>query len=182
MQLLQKLKQRLKRAMPRSQESGSFPLSKLAAFFSNFSRRGLDAEALEKLEELLFEADFGLETTQQVMGAIQKAYNRDRSLSGKLAAEIGAVVVRDLLQGAEGKLQMGSGTKVLCLIGINGSGKTTTAAKLAYYYQQQGHTCLLGACDTFRAAANEQIRSWADRLGLELVRSQHGADAASAPC
>lgn len=67
----------------------------------------------------------------------------------------------------------------MCLVGVNGAGKTTTAAKLAYMLGKNGDGVLLGACDTFRAAANEQIREWATRLGVRLVESSHGADAAA---
>jgi fused signal recognition particle receptor len=64
-------------------------------------------------------------------------------------------------------------------VGVNGSGKTTTAAKLGYRFKQEGHQPLLGACDTFRAAANEQIKHWSEALEIELIASQHGADAAA---
>ena len=65
------------------------------------------------------------------------------------------------------------------LLGVNGAGKTTTAAKLAWRWQQEGRTCLLGACDTFRAAAGEQLSAWADRLGVEVVGGAAGADPAA---
>jgi fused signal recognition particle receptor len=68
---------------------------------------------------------------------------------------------------------------VIALIGVNGSGKTTTAAKLAHLFQEDGLKTIVGACDTFRAAANEQIKTWCERLGVDLVASQHGADAAA---
>ena len=68
---------------------------------------------------------------------------------------------------------------VIALIGVNGSGKTTTAAKLAHLFKVDGRRPVVGACDTFRAAANEQIRNWCERLDVELVASQHGADAAA---
>lgn len=176
MQVFKKLKDGLKNALSGSQGStGSSALNQIANFFS---RRRLDKESLETLEELLFQADFGLETSEQVMEAIKTAYKKDRLLSGNAAAQMGAIVLKNLLHGAEGHFTPSSsnGTEVLCLIGINGSGKTTTAAKLAFHYQQQGYSCLLGACDTFRAAANEQIALWAERLELELVSSQQGAD------
>jgi fused signal recognition particle receptor len=85
-----------------------------------------------------------------------------------------------VLEGAEGKVDVGHHKpEVICLVGVNGSGKTTTSAKLAHLYQSNGYSMLLGACDTFRAAANEQIKHWANRLNIDIVSSQHGADSAA---
>ena len=85
-----------------------------------------------------------------------------------------------ILEGSDGSLAKSadSNPSVVCLVGVNGAGKTTTAAKLAKILEADGGV-VLGACDTFRAAANEQIRVWADRLGVRLVESAHGADAAA---
>jgi len=140
----------------------------------------LDDDALEQLEEALYTADFGVETVEEILDEIREAYKRDKSLRGEDAAVIGARVLTRVLDGAEGTLDPEAARpQVVCLVGVNGSGKTTTAAKLGAQYQRSGHGVLLGACDTFRAAANEQIRAWSDTLDLELVSSQHGADAAA---
>lgn len=142
--------------------------------------RSLDPASLEVLEEALYGADFGVVTATEMMDEIRAAYRKDRSLKGLEAAALGAAVLRRVLQGAEGRFGPTlHRPEVVALIGVNGSGKTTTAAKLGWRLQQEGRTVLLGACDTFRAAANEQIQTWCDRLGLELVASQHGADAAA---
>jgi fused signal recognition particle receptor len=145
-----------------------------------FGGKKIDAGDLEALEEALYEADFGLATAEEILTEIQEAFRKDRNLQGQRAAEIGASVLERVLEGAEGRLETFSGNpEVIALIGVNGSGKTTTTAKLGALYKKNGHRPMLAACDTFRAAANEQIRSWADRLQLELVSSQHGADAAA---
>jgi fused signal recognition particle receptor len=83
------------------------------------------------------------------------------------------------LAGADTAYKQKAPLEVICLIGVNGAGKTTTAAKLAYYFKGQGKKVLLAACDTFRAAANEQIKTWAERLSLDIISSHTGADAAA---
>ena len=159
-----------------------------------FGGRKIDAASLEELEEALYTADFGVETTTEILTEIKAATRKDPTLQGRQAAEIGAAVLERVLAGAEGKLGYvagaggpgpGSATpattkpQVICLIGVNGSGKTTTTAKLAYKLKGEGQSVLMAACDTFRAAAVEQLKSWATRLDLEIVASHTGADAAA---
>jgi len=150
------------------------------AFDSVFSGAKLDQDALDQLEEALYSADFGVETVEEIIDEIQAAYKADKTIRGDDAAKIGATVLTRVLEGAEGRVELGDNKpEVVCLVGVNGSGKTTTSAKLGFLYQNEGRKVLLGACDTFRAAANEQIKSWSERLGIELVASQHGADSAA---
>jgi len=168
--LFRKFKAGLKRQTPTFQK----------AFDSVFAGAKLDSEALEQLEEVLYTADFGVETVEEIIEEIQAAYKADKSIRGEDAAKIGATVLTRVLEGAEGRVEIGRHKpEVICLIGVNGSGKTTTTAKLGYLYQKDGYSLLLGACDTFRAAANEQIRAWSERLDIDLVSSQHGADSAA---
>lgn len=145
-----------------------------------FGSRVLDAAALDELEEALYGADFGVETTDDILAEIRKAFKTNKQLRGLDAARIGAQVLKDVLAEAEGRLDtFAHKPEIIVLIGVNGSGKTTTTAKLAKLYRDAGHRPLVGACDTFRAAANEQIRTWCERLAIPLVASQHGADAAA---
>lgn len=145
-----------------------------------FGLAKLDDAAIERIEEALYGADFGVETAEEVMEAIRSAYRKNKELRGKDAAEIGARVLEDILAGAEGTFVPGQNAPtVLALVGVNGSGKTTTSAKIAWRYQQAGNSVLIGACDTFRAAANEQLKVWSERLGIELIGSQQGADPAA---
>lgn len=148
-----------------------------------FGNRRLDAEAIAQIEEALYGADFGVETTGEILAEIEAAYKADRELRGLEAAAIGKRVLGEALAGSDQAEPVGAAVggkpTVILLLGVNGAGKTTTAAKLAHRFREDGRGVLLAACDTFRAAANEQIRSWADRLDLDLVSSQHGADAAA---
>jgi len=168
--LFRKFKEGLKRQTPTFQK----------AFDGIFAGAKLDSGALEELEEALYTADFGTETVEEIIEEIQAAYKADKTMRGVDAAKIGARVLQNVLEGAEGRLELGQHKpEVICLIGVNGAGKTTTSAKLANLYQNDGYKVLLGACDTFRAAANEQIRHWAERLQIDIVASQHGADSAA---
>ncbi len=150
-----------------------------------FGAATLDADSVEELEEALYGADFGVETTAEIIEAIEDRLRKDKNLRGQDALAIGSEVLTRILDGAEpesgaGVLTDGAkGPTVICMVGINGSGKTTTTAKLGWFFREEGKTVLLGACDTFRAAANEQIRHWADLLELDLVSSEKGADSAA---
>jgi fused signal recognition particle receptor len=162
-----------------------------------FGGRKIDAASLEELEEALYTADFGVETTTEILAEIKAAYKKDPTLQGRQAAEIGAAVLRRVLDGAEGRLEGGARPpgglapenapggrvppqpQVICMIGVNGSGKTTTTAKLAHKFKVDGQSVIVAACDTFRAAAVEQLKSWATRLDLDIVASHTGADAAA---
>lgn len=145
-----------------------------------FGGRKIDAASLAELEEALYTADFGVETTTEILAEVKAAYRQDPGLKGQQVAAIGATVLRRVLAGSEGKLEQPA-TKpvVIALIGVNGSGKTTTTAKLAHKLKGDGQSVLVAACDTFRAAAVEQLKSWTDRLKIELVASHTGADAAA---
>ena len=149
-----------------------------------FAGQALDATSLATLEEALYTADFGVATTTEILEEIKLARRQEQELRGQEAAAIGATVLRRVLAGSEGRLDADRARtpgrpEVICLIGVNGSGKTTTAAKLAWLLKQDGRTVMVAACDTFRAAAIEQLRSWTQRLELELVASHTGADAAA---
>ena len=96
-----------------------------------FGGQKIDASSLEELEEALYTADFGVETTEEILAEIKSAYRKDPELKGKDAAEIGAKVLESVLAGSEGQLKLvESAPTVVAMIGVNGSGKTTTSAKL----------------------------------------------------
>ncbi len=145
-----------------------------------FGGKKIDAASLDELEEALYTADFGVETTNEILEEIKKAYGKDKALQGKQAAEIGTAVLKRVLAGCEAELKPAANAPtVIAMIGVNGSGKTTTSAKLAWRLKEDGKSVTLAACDTFRAAAVEQLKTWAERLKLDVVASHTGADAAA---
>jgi fused signal recognition particle receptor len=143
----------------------------------------LTAEALEELEHALIAADLGMAMTQQITSAVKHAYETQGAAALDYLA-IARAEIEKSLQLAPGSAPAGlkkmpHGPTVVSIVGVNGTGKTTTGAKLAHYYQAQKHTVLLAACDTFRAAAIEQIKVWGARLKVEVIAGAYGADAAS---
>jgi fused signal recognition particle receptor len=139
----------------------------------------LDAAGLEELEAALIAADLGMAMTSQIIAAVKQAYETQ----GRAGMEVFAVARREVersLASNRAELRRApGGLTVVSIVGVNGTGKTTTAAKLAHLVQSRGETALLAACDTFRAAAIEQIKHWGHRLKVEVIAGAYGADAAS---
>ena len=134
----------------------------------------LDAAALDELEATLVAADLGVDTATRIVEQVKQAGQPD------VVAIARAEIERELASETSRHLVTATPPPtVVLLVGVNGTGKTTTAAKLAYRLKEQGGTVLLAACDTFRAAAIEQLRHWADRVGCEIVAGQYGADSAA---
>jgi fused signal recognition particle receptor len=138
----------------------------------------VDKEFLEKLEERLYLADVGPTATAEISERVRQAF-----LDKEIGSDVEAFVkkqLRDLLTTPEEGLHYNaSGPTVVMIAGINGSGKTTSIAKLARRCQEEGKKVMVAACDTFRAAAVEQLTIWSQRLGCEIVKSQQGSDPAS---
>lgn len=136
-----------------------------------------DTESFKKLENALIEADFGPAAANAIVADIKDRYQRGL-ISG--TEDILAVAKEDLTAMLEKDLRplntAADGLTVILMVGVNGSGKTTTAGKLANIFAQNGKKVVLGACDTFRAAAAEQLNLWADRIGVQIVSSKSGAD------
>ncbi len=143
---------------------------------------GLDGAALERLEEVLLEADFGVDITLELVGALERAASRGAiATEGDLRDTLRARLAETLATAKPpaGSTARGDGPGILLLVGVNGVGKTTTAAKLAARLQADGGRVLLAAADTFRAGAQEQLRAWAERLQADFVGGTPGADPAS---
>ena len=139
----------------------------------------LDAAGLEELEAALIGADLGMEMTTQIIDAVKKAYESQGASGMEVFTIAQQEVEKSLASGAAALRKNPSSVTVVSIVGVNGTGKTTTAAKLAHLIQGRGETVLLAACDTFRAAAIEQIKIWGQRLKVEVIAGSYGADAAS---
>ncbi|HWV98572.1 MAG TPA: signal recognition particle-docking protein FtsY [Candidatus Acidoferrum sp.] len=139
----------------------------------------LEATALEELEGVLIGADLGMSMTTQIVAAVQQAYETQ----GGAGLDVFAIAEREVeksLSSNQADLRRSpDGPTVVSIVGVNGTGKTTTAAKLAHLVQSRGDLALLAACDTFRAAAIEQIKLWGQRLKVEVIAGAYGADAAA---
>lgn len=136
---------------------------------------GLGQDTWEDLEEALLAADVGVEATNHIVSAVRNASpttpeQARTALARQMVAELG---------GGDRSLHMTSRPSVVLVVGVNGTGKTTTIAKLAKRLSDDGMTVVLGAADTFRAAAGNQLKTWAERVGVDVVAGQEGGDPAS---
>ncbi len=137
----------------------------------------LTPETLEELEEILILADVGVRTAGKICSDLAARVGRRDLGPGELRRELREVLV-DLLSPDVG-LDLSAKPAVILVVGVNGVGKTTTIGKLTHYLMQEGKTVLLGAADTFRAAAAEQLTVWAQRCGAQIICHQEGADPAA---
>jgi fused signal recognition particle receptor len=139
----------------------------------------LDAGSIEELEAALIGADLGMAMTTQIVDAVKKAYET-QGTNGLDVFGVAEQEVEKTLASNQAELRnSGNGVTVVSIVGVNGTGKTTTAAKLAHFIQSRRQTALLAACDTFRAAAIEQIKLWGQKLKVEVIAGAYGADAAA---
>ena len=157
--------------------------SKLARIVAGKSQ--VDENILDDLEEVLITSDVGVETTLRIIDRIEKQVARDKyintnELNSILREEITALLTENDVEDA-GEFSVPEGKKpyVIMVVGVNGVGKTTTIGKLAYQYKKRGNSVYLGAADTFRAAAVEQLMIWGERVGVPVVKQKMGADPAS---
>jgi fused signal recognition particle receptor len=145
----------------------------------------VDDEVLDNLEEILVSSDVGVETTLRIIERIQKRASKDKylgtsELNNLLKEEIVALLQENnILDFTEFSVPDNKKPYVIMVVGVNGVGKTTTIGKLAYQFKKSGKSVLIGAADTFRAAAVEQITIWAERVGVPIVNQGMGADPAS---
>lgn len=173
-------KQTLDNGLEKTKES---ILSKLSRAVIGKSK--VDDDVLDNLEEALITSDVGVETTLRIIERIQQRVARDKYLGTKELQTILCEETAALLEenNAERPLDftelLPTKPYVIMVVGVNGVGKTTTIGKLAYQYKQAGKKVYLGAADTFRAAATEQLEIWGERIGVPVVKQQMGADPAS---
>jgi fused signal recognition particle receptor len=145
-----------------------------------FSFKGkVDKKFLDELEKRLYLADVGTYATQEIVARVRQAY-QDKEVSGEMIAFVKAQLKELLNQKPDRPIAYTSaGPTIVMVAGVNGAGKTTSIAKLAKHCQNQGKKVMVAACDTFRAAAVEQLTIWSERLGVDIVKNQQGSDPAS---
>ena len=173
-------KQTLDKGLEKSKISFFSKLTKAVA-----GKSKVDDEVLDNLEEILVSSDVGVNTTLKIITRIEKRVAEDKFLG---TAELNQIL-REEIAGLLSETNSGESTEfvipittkpyVLMVVGVNGVGKTTTIGKLAYQFQKAGYKVVLGAADTFRAAAIDQLQIWADRVGVPIVRQNMGSDPAS---
>lgn len=160
------------------------------SFFKKLSRAVIgkskvDDEVLDKLEEVLISSDVGVATTLKIIERIEKRVAQDKYLNTDelnkiLKEEIAALLKENIVNKlSDFNTPFPFKPYVIMVVGVNGVGKTTTIGKIAYHYKKAGKKILLGAADTFRAAAIDQLKIWADRVDVPLVRQQMGSDPSS---
>lgn len=160
-----------------------------ASVFSKLTRAiagksKVDDEVLDNLEEVLISSDVGVDTTLEIIGRIQERVARDKYVSTSelqriLREEVAALLASHETEAGDPAAPDAPKPYVIMVVGVNGVGKTTTIGKLAYLFKQAGKKVYLGAADTFRAAAVEQLCIWGERVGVPVVKQQMGSDPAS---
>ena len=173
-------KQTLDKGLEKSKVSFFSKLTKAVA-----GKSKVDDDVLDNLEEILVSSDVGVNTTLKIITRIEKRVSEDKYLGTDELNKI----LREEISGLLSETNLGEPSEfiipinvkpyVLMVVGVNGVGKTTTIGKLAYQFKKQGYKVVLGAADTFRAAAIDQLQVWADRVGVPLVKQQMGSDPAS---
>lgn len=148
--------------------------------------RTIDDALLSEIEEILITADIGVATSEKIIARLKSRVRSENITSsdaivGILKEEIASLLMESPTAKADATFSIDESDKphVIMLIGVNGVGKTTTIGKLAHNYKRAGKSVLIGAADTFRAAANEQLEVWAQRAGVDIVQQQQGADPAA---
>jgi fused signal recognition particle receptor len=143
--------------------------------------KGMDHESLEELEERLLAADFGVNATLRLVGRVEDAARRGTARGRAALRDTLRAEVRAILSGGPESDLAAADTPptVYLIVGVNGTGKTTSVAKLAHYLHREGRSVMVAAADTFRAGAVEQLELWARRAGADFIRGQQGGDPAS---
>jgi fused signal recognition particle receptor len=157
-------------------EKGFF--GKLLEMIENviFMRPEVDEAMLDELEEAMIGSDIGMDTTMRLVSDLRTAVRKERLSRPEQIKERISALVESMVDKGERHRLSSETPLVILMIGVNGGGKTTSIAKLAHIFRQQGKTVLLAAADTFRAAAGEQLEAWGGRVGVNVVRHKEGAD------
>jgi fused signal recognition particle receptor len=166
---------RMRDAVTRTRESFSSRIGDLVAM-----TRDVDEAALDELEDALLASDIGVQTTTEVIDALRDRARREAIHGGEELRDLLKEQLRSILTAPNRPIPNAiAPPKVTFLVGVNGTGKTTTSGKLAAWYRERDRSVLLCAADTFRAAAIEQLEVWAARSGVEMIKTRHGGDPAA---
>ena len=167
----------LKKLTEGLKKTSSSAKSKLSGIFIG---KKIDADTMESLEEALISSDLGVSASQKIVQEFEKNYSGKTSDQEELLEALSKSIT-NILEPLEKELIVSDDyhPHIMMLVGVNGSGKTTTAGKLAKRFSQQGKKVILVAADTFRAAAIEQLKGWADKTSVELISAERGADPAA---
>ena len=141
-------------------------------------KHGVSEDTLDELEEMLICADVGLDSTEIIMEKLREKIKEEKIKEADAATAALKQILIEMI-GEREDLHLDTKPSVILVIGVNGVGKTTSIAKLAHYYKEQGKSVLLAAGDTFRAGAIEQLEIWADRAGVQIIRQNEGSDPAA---
>ncbi len=151
---------------------------KLDRLFNQYGT--IDEDLYEELEEILIMSDIGMETTMDIIEALREEINeRKIKEPSQIKAVLSDVLLKFLATEEESKLNVDDEPLVILVIGVNGAGKTTSIGKIASLLKSKGHSVLLAAADTFRAAASDQLKVWANRIGVDIISQGEGADPAA---
>lgn len=150
---------------------------KINNVFSTF--RKVDEDLLDELEEILVMSDIGVETSVKIIDELRTKIKREKIEDEQDVKTALKDIMREILEVADPKLNLETNPSIILVVGVNGVGKTTSIGKIANNLVKQGKKVVLGAADTFRAAAVEQLEIWADRAGCEIVKKEEGADPAA---
>src|ERR1035437_2606437 len=166
---------RMKQAVTRTRESFTAKIEDIVAL-----TRTVDESSLEALETALLTSDIGVQTTTEILDALRERAKRQAIEGGEELRSLLKAQLRAILEAPQRPIPTpATPPKVTFLVGVNGTGKTTTSGKLAAWSRGQGRTVLLCAADTFRAAAIEQLEIWATRSGVEMIKTRQGGDPAA---
>ena len=167
-------KEKLDKGLEKTKENVFGKISRAVA-----GKSTIDELALDDIEEALITSDIGVETTLKIIGKLEERVAKDKYINTAELNDFLKAEISLLMKEGYDEIPKVDGPYVIMVVGVNGVGKTTTIGKLAHQFKQQGKKVVLGAADTFRAAAVDQLVIWADRVGVEIVKQDMGSDPAS---
>ena len=166
--------EKLKSTLSKTRQSFGESMNSVLANF-----RTVDEDFLEELEETLIMADAGVEVTEEIIDKLRKQAKLEKISTAEQVRDLLMRIITEQMSDERSALQINTKPSVIMVIGVNGTGKTTTCAKLAKYLHDNGKQVLLAAGDTFRAAASEQLDIWAKRIDIDIVKHREGGDPAA---